>query len=181
MKKLNKIFITILFVISLHIINGCDPFDDVYLSLAMDVEFTTGGAGPTIFTTNNFCLSDFDDYEDNKDKLEEIKYVSAAYITIDATSGLRAQTLTITLYQENGTTKLFDYTIQNFVADTYKNNPLEITLTQQQIADINAYLTNPQDDKCFVATLAASNVQSNSTPYQLSSKVDILTELKVKP
>jgi hypothetical protein len=181
MKKLNKLFVGVLFGISLLFINGCDPFDDLYVNLAMDIEFSTAGAGQNIFISSDLCLSDFDDYEDNVDQLEEIRYVSSAYFTIDATSGLRAQTLTITLYQEDGNTKLFDYTIPNFVAATYKNNPLEITLTQQQIDDINSYLTNPQEDKCFVATLEASNVQSDSTPYQLSSKVDILTELKVKP
>ena len=88
-------------------------------------------------------MSDFEDYDDNKDNIEEIQYVSSAYITIDATSGLSADSLTITLYQEDGATILFDYTIPNFVAEDYINNPLEITLTQQQIANMNAYLTRP--------------------------------------
>ncbi len=181
MKKLNKFFAAALFGISLFFVNGCDPFDDLYVNLAMDIEFSTAGAGQTIFISSALCLSDFEDYEDNVDELEEIRYVSSAYFTTNATSGLRAQTLTITLYQEDGFTKLFDYTITNFVANTYINNPLEITLSQQEIDDINAYLTNPKEDKCFVATLEATNVQSDSSPYQLSSKVDILTELKIKP
>jgi hypothetical protein len=181
MKKFKKLFTAALFGISLLFINGCDPFDDLYVKLAMDVEFSTFGSGQTIFISSSLCLSDFEDYEDNVDELEEIRYVSSAYFTVDATSGLRAQTLTLTLYQEDGSTVLFDYTITNFVADAYKNNPLELTLTQQEIDDINAYLTNPKDDKCFVATLEAFGVQSDSSPYQLSSKVDILTELKLKP
>lgn len=181
MKKFKKLFAAALFGISLLFINGCDPFDDLYVKLAMDVEFSTLGSGQNIFISSGLCLSDFEDYEDNVDELEEIRYVSSAYFTVDATSGLRAQTLKLTLYQEDGFTVLFDYTITNFVADTYKDNPLELTLTQQEIDDINAYLTNPKEDKCFVATLEAFGVQSDSSPYQLSSKVDILTELKLKP
>jgi len=181
MKKLKKIFIALLFISPLFLITSCDPFDDVYLNLAMDIDFSTIGAGPNIIIISNLCLSDFEDYEDNKDNVEEIRYVSSAYLTIDATSGLSAQTLTITLYQEDGVTILFDYTIQNFVAAHYKNNPLEITLTQQQVANMNAYLTNPQVDKCFVATLTASNVQPSTSQYFLTSNIDLLTELKVKP
>jgi len=181
MKILNKLFIGIFFLFTLITITSCDPFDDVYLTLAMDIEFSTSGFGSSFNIIENFCLSDFEDYDENKDNVEEILYVSSAYLTIDATSGLSAQTLSINLYQEDGVTILFDYTIQNFVASNYKNNPLEITLTQQQVADINAYLVNPQEDKCFVATLTASNVQPNTTQYFLTSKVDLLTELKVKP
>jgi len=181
MKKLKKLSIALLFIFPLITITSCDPFDEVYLKLAMDIEFSTPGFGPELEITETFCLSDFEDYDDNKDNIEEIKYVSSAYITIDATSGLSADSLTITLYQEDGATILFDHTIRNFVAANYKNNPLEITLTQQQIANFNAYLTNPKEDKCFVAALAASNVQPSSTQYFLTSKVDLLTELKVKP
>ena len=183
MKKVKKLFAAALFGISLLFINGCDPFDDLYVKLAMDVEFNIDdGEGSTIPPLQDtLCLSDFEDYEDNVDELEEIRYVSSAYFTVDASSGLRAQTLTLTLYQEDGFTVLFDYTITNFVANSYKDNPLELTLTQQEIDDINAYLTNPKEDKCFVATLEAFGVQSDSSPYQLSSKVDILTELKLKP
>jgi hypothetical protein len=54
-------------------------------------------------------------------------------------------------------------------------------LTQQQISNINAYLTDPQQDKCFVATLEVSNVTASATPYNLNSKLEFLTELKIKP
>ena len=181
MKKLKKLFIALLFIFPLITITSCDPFDEIYLKLAMDIEFSTPGFGPEFEITETFCLSDFEDYNDNKDNIEEIQYVSSAYITIDATSGLSADSLTMTLYQEDGATILFDYTIPNFVAEDYINNPLEITLTQQQIANMNAYLTDPQVDKCFVATLAASNVQPSTTQYFLTSKIDLLTELKIKP
>jgi hypothetical protein len=181
MKKLNRILLFGFILLTSISFNSCDPFDDVFLTLAMDTEFSTIGAGSNIFISSNLCLSDFDDYEDNKDNLEEIRYISSAYVTINATQGLQGQNLTLTLYQADGNTVLFRYIIPTFVAGSYINNPLEIVLTQQEISNINAYLTNPKEDKCFVATLEVSNVTAASTPYDLSSKIDFLTELKIKP
>lgn len=139
MKKLNTFLLASLFI-ALLAINGCDPIDDVYLTLALETEFSTVGAGSNIFISSNLCLSDFEDYEDNKDNLEEIRYVTSAYFTINATQGLQGQNLTLTLYQANGSTQLFRYVVPTFVAATYINNPLEIVLTQQEISNINAYL-----------------------------------------
>lgn len=181
MKKLNRILLFGFILLTSISFNSCDPFDDVFLTLAMDTEFSTVGAGSNISISSNLCLSDFDDYEDNKDNLEEIRYISSAYVTVNATQGLQGQNLTLTLYQADGNTVLFRYVIPTFVAGSYINNPLEIVLTQQEISNINAYLTNPKEDKCFVATLEVSNVTAASTPYDLSSKIDFLTELKIKP
>lgn len=181
MKKLNRILLFGFVLLTSISFNSCDLFDDIFLTLAMETEFSTIGAGSNISISSNLCLSDFDDYEDNKDNLEEIRYLSSAYVTINATQGLQGQNLTLTLYQADGATVLFRYILPTFVAASYINNPLEIILTQQEISNINAYLTNPKEDKCFVATLEVSNVSASSTPYDLSSKIDFLTELKIKP
>lgn len=180
MKKLNTLLLASLFV-ALITINGCDPVDDVYLTLALETEFNTVGAGSSISISSDLCLSDFEDYEDNKEELEEIRYVTSAYFTINATPGLQGQNLTLTLYQANETTQLFRYVVPTFVAANYINNPLEIVLTQQEISNINAYLTDPQVDKCFIAKLEVSNVTASATPYNLNSKLEFLTELKIKP
>lgn len=181
MKKYFKTILSTVLLFSLLYINGCDPFDDVYLTLAMDAEFSTVGAGSDIFIQSNMCLSDFDDYDDNKDNLEEIRYITAAYMTINSTQGLQGNNLTLTLYEGDGTTMLFRYIVPTFVASNYINNPLKINLTQQEIDDLNLYLQNPQEDKCFVATLQVSNVTASATPYSMQSKLEFLTELKIKP
>ena len=181
MKQIKKLFITVIIVLTSIAINGCDPFDDIYLTLALETEFSTLGAGSNIFISSGLCLSDFEDYNDNNEDLEEIRYVTSAYFTISATQGLQGQNLTLTLYQADGSTQLFRYVIPTFVAANYVNNPLEIELTQQEIDNMNSYLSNPQEDKCFVATLEVSNVTASSTPYNLSSKLEFLTELKIKP
>ena len=91
MKNLNKLILTSLTVLTVLAFNGCDPFDDFYLTLAMDTEFNTLGGGSEINISNSLCLSDFDDYDDNKDNLIEIKYISSAYMTIDAIKDCKAE------------------------------------------------------------------------------------------
>ena len=79
MKQIKKLFITVIIVLTSIAINGCDPFDDIYLTLALETEFSTLGAGSNIFISSGLCLSDFDDYNDNNENLEEIRYVTSAY------------------------------------------------------------------------------------------------------
>ncbi len=73
-----------------------------------------------IFIRRRFCLSDFDDYNDNKDNLEEIRYISSAYLTVFATEGLGGDSLTLTLYQADGTTLFFN-TPKSFIAMVIKS------------------------------------------------------------
>jgi len=56
MKKLNTFFITIIIALTSIIINGCDPFDDIYLTLSMDTEFYVQGFGPDINIGQGFCF-----------------------------------------------------------------------------------------------------------------------------
>lgn len=183
MKKLNKKILTGLIVITLLSFNSCNPFDDVYLTLALDLDFTTNGFFSDIFIPAEVCLSEFDDYDENKDNLEEITYISAAYLTVSATEGLAGDSLKLTLYQADRSTMLFQYTKVQFVANDYLNAPLEIVLTQQEKNNINSYLKNPKVDKCFYATLELSNITYSgpSQSYFLNSKMQFLTELKIKP
>jgi hypothetical protein len=182
MKQVYKILFGFFILSALFVFNSCDPFEDFYLTLAMDTDLSTLGIGTTIDITNNFCLSDFEDYNDNKDKLEEIRYLSSAYLTTSATQGLQGSNLILTLYEGDGSTILFQYTQPTFVAADYINKPLEIKLTQQDINNLNQYLSNPEVNNCFQARLQISSVQyQGAPPYFLNGKVEFLTELKVKP
>lgn len=181
MKQIKKLILTVIIVLTSIAINSCDPFDDIYLTMSMDKEYNVQGFGSEINIGQSFCLSELDDYNDNKEDLEEIRYIASAYFTINATTGLQGDSLTLTLYEADQTTLLFRFVEPNFVASEYINKPLEIVLTQQEVNNINSYLTNPQDDKCFWAALKVSNVQSASQFYTLNSKIEFLTELKIKP
>ena len=68
MKKINTLLLGSLFI-ALLVINSCDPMDDVYLTLALETEFNTETPVPNVSLTEDFCLSDFDDYNDNNDIL----------------------------------------------------------------------------------------------------------------
>lgn len=180
MKKLNTLVLGSLFL-ALLIINSCDPMDDVYLTLAMETEFNTEAPVPNVSLTEDLCLSDFDDYNDNSDNINEIKYITAAYFTIDPSNGLKGE-LRLRLYRTDTNTLLVDYTDQSFNADSSLINPLKINLDQDEINNINAYLINPKVDKCFRVVLDITNASDNDgAPFYLHGKVEFLTELKVEP
>jgi hypothetical protein len=181
MKKFNKIFLPAIIIITTLFTYSCDPFDDIYLTLAMELQFDTSGNSSEIFLPASICLSDFEDYDDNQDKLDEILYISSMYLTLNATTGLQGDNLRLTFYQADHSTVLFQYIQSHFVAGEYISNPLEIILTEQEKVKVNNYLKNPQVDKCFYATLEISNVSSASQNYILNSKMQFLTQLKVKP
>lgn len=181
MKKIIPIFLLSIFSFILLSFNGCDPFESRYITLSIDTELNTFGTGPNISITSDLCLSDEDDYEDNKDEIEEIKYVAAAYTTISASNGLTGTNLTLRVFQSDGVTLLFDYVIPTFVAANYINNPLKIELTQQEINNINEYLKNHQQNDCFRAELTVTNAgDSDGPPFFITGKIQFLTEIKLK-
>ena len=59
MKKFNKIILSGLIIIASLSFNSCNPFDDVYLTLALDLDFSTNGFYSNIFIPAEVCLSDF--------------------------------------------------------------------------------------------------------------------------
>jgi hypothetical protein len=181
MKKLYKLFLAAGFIFIQLAINGCDPFDDAYLTLALETDFNTFAPVPNVNLTQRICLSDFDDYEDNNENIKEIKYISAAYITLEPSNGLQGDFI-LRFYREDTNTLLFEYSKIPFVAEDWINKPLEIMLNQQQISDINSYLVNPKVDKCFRVELEVANATDNDgAPFQLHGKVEILTELQIAP
>lgn len=179
-----KKFISASVVIFLSfLLNGCDPFEEYFINLKMDQQFQLYGIGPNIEQQIEFCLSNYDDYNDNADKIEQIKYVDAAYLTLYASEGLESDNLSLKFYESDGTTLLFDYNLPSFVAADYTNKPLHIKLTQSEKDKINQYLKDHQKNNCFVAKLTVENVSSNnSLPYfSLQARIEFVAELKLKP
>jgi hypothetical protein len=181
MKKFNKIFLTGLLIVTSLAINGCNPFDDVYMTLSMETEFDTKAPVSNISIISDFCLTDFEDYNDNSEKIKEIKYISAAYFTLESSNGLQGD-FKLRMYRTDTNALLFDYTVQSFYADSSLDKPLLINLNQEEINNINSYLTNPKVDKCFRAILDVNNaIDNDGAPFQLHGKVEFLTELQIEP
>jgi len=181
MKKFNKIILSVFIFITLLFNYSCDPFDDIFLTTPLKLEFNASGSSSQILVPATVCLDSLEDYQDNKENLEEILYLSSAYITLSATTGLQGDNLILTVYKEDLTTILFQYTQGHFVANDYKDHPLELVLTEQEKAGINNYLKDPKVNKCFYATFELSNVTSASQNYFLNSRMEFLTKLKIKP
>ena len=181
MTHLNKLFLAGCLIITALLVNSCNPFDDIYLKLAIDTRFDVQIINGTYSgTQSNICLSEFEDWEDNRDNIDEIKYISSAYITKDSTNGFGADSIKITVSRGDNSAKLFDYTIRDFEADRYVNNAVEIKLSQQEVDNINLYLADPKENKCFDASIEFYN----GTPtgiFNIDSVIDILTEVKVTP
>lgn len=170
-------------VLSLSLITACDPFEDYFINLKMDQQFQLIGIGPNIEQQITFCLTDYDDYNDNIDKIEQIKYMDAAYLTIDASQNLSGDNLILKLYQSDGSTLLFEYRLPSFVASDYKNKALLIRLSQEDKDNLNRYLANHKTNNCFKAILSVENVQSDNplTLFFLNAKIEFVAELKLKP
>lgn len=181
MKKKLNIFFYALILSSTIIFVSCDQFENVFLNLPISKEITATGNGPDIFERETICFTDYDSFNDNADDIEEIKYVTSAFFTINATAGLQGTGIIATLYRGDGTTQLFSFTMPSAVADDYKNNPLKLTLNQQQIDLLNNYLANYKTNNCFVAELRVANVTGTSgPPYSITGKFEMVVELKVK-
>jgi hypothetical protein len=181
MKNIYKILLGLFIFSSILLMNSCDIQDDAYLILNMDTELNAFGVGQNISTSSDFCLNDFSDYNDNVDNLEGIEYLNAAYFTTQSSNGLKGDLLTLKIYQGDGTTLLCEINISNFNADDYLTKPLQINFSDQYINNINKYLADYKNNKCFKAELTVTNVSDNDGGFfQLNGKIDFLAQLKVK-
>jgi hypothetical protein len=180
MKNIYKILLGLFIFSSMLLMNSCDIQDDAYLILNMDTELNAFGVGQNISTSSDFCLSDFNDYNDNVDNLEGIEYLNAAYFTTQSSNGLKGD-LTLKIYQGDGTTLLCEINIPDFNADDYLTKPLQINLSDQEIKNINSYLVDYKNNKCFKAELTVTNVSDNDGGFfQLIGEINFLAQLKVK-
>jgi hypothetical protein len=179
MKKLYKpIFIFLISIIFLGF-NSCDVLEQLFFNLKLSEEFHSTGNGPNISEIINDCLSNDDSFDDNFDKIQNLKYVSAAYYTLDATpQNLGGSNISATLTDCNGNV-ILQQSLPTAQASDYVDNPYEFTLTQAQIDIFNQYLANYQECDCFTAVLLVEQVTpANSAPYTLNGVVEIVIEVE---
>ncbi|MCH8032605.1 MAG: hypothetical protein IH950_02460 [Bacteroidetes bacterium] len=178
---MNKIYKQLLLFIGIIITIGilsCDELENLFINLKISQEITASGDGP-ISATDFFCLSDFDEIQDNIDNIQEIIYVAAAYRTLSSTPGLTGD-IFASLVSDDGTT-MFSVTIPGVMVEDFIDNPFEIVLTQAQIDLFNAYLADYQNKDCYTTTLSVTNISAGSgPPYSLTGVVEIVVEIKTK-
>jgi hypothetical protein len=163
--------------------NSCDILEKLFLNLKLSEEFHATGNGPDIFDTVEDCLSnpDNDEFNDNVDKIQTLKYVSAAYYTTGAIpSNLGGNNIYAEIRDCDGNIILTQSIPMAFASDFFED-PYEFILTDDEIATFNQYLTNYQNCDCFTAELSVEQVTpANSAPYTLDGVVEIIIEIEAK-
>jgi len=178
MKKLVKPLLVIFGITLVFGISGCDELENLFINLKVSQEITASGDDP-ISEVGIFCLSDFDEINDNIDKIQEIKYIAAAYRTISSTAGLTGD-IFASLVSDDGTT-IFSINIPNVQVENFIDNPFEIVLTQEEIDLFNSYLADYQNKNCYTVTLGVTNITAGSgPPYTLTGVVEFVVEIKTK-
>ena len=180
MNKITKILLSLLFA-SLIFVNGCDELNNLAVNVPLIVHFSTSGSDTQLTESESFCLSDYEDWRDNQEDVNSATFVSAAYWTEFASSGLRGD-VTVTLADQFGNV-LFTYTISDYAAANNIDVPFTLELNENQIDAINTYLSvigSQQNDLCFQSSLTVSNITGTITPYQLNGRVELVVEADVE-
>ncbi len=169
----------ILFIIAVSF-NSCDSFESFPINVPIAVTINTSGNNTTISESTSFCLMDFSEYQDYRDDMQSVQYVTAAFRTVSASQGLTGD-IVVTLQESPSGTILFQITIPNVQPADYIQNPYVIQLGPNEVTLINLFLgsidfSNPLSDVCFTATLSVQNISGGSTPYSLQGVVEIVFE-----
>ncbi|MBK7980246.1 MAG: hypothetical protein IPK06_09680 [Ignavibacteriae bacterium] len=82
---------------------GCDELNNLPLNIPIVVNFSTSGNNTTISESQSFCLSDYDKWQENQEKLKSATFVSAAYWTESTSAGLQGD-INVNLSDQFGNT-----------------------------------------------------------------------------
>lgn len=175
-KIIGKFLIFILFI-GISFSGGCDEISNLPLNIPIVVNFSTSGNGTSISESESFCLSDYDKWQENQEKLKSATFLSAAYWTESTSAGLQGD-INVNLTDQFGNT-IFSVTLNNFKAADNIDKPFTLELNEAQIQAFNTYLSSlaeNSNDLCFNSSITISNISGSTTPYQLTGRVEIVIE-----
>ncbi|NLT49953.1 MAG: hypothetical protein GXX85_03435 [Ignavibacteria bacterium] len=179
MKNKKTFFTTAIASLILLLTSSCDvvdKFDTIDLNIPMSIDIITIGTETTLTESDTFCLTEFDLYNDNKDKMEEISFVEASYRTTAVSPANLSGNISVELKTEAGL-PLFSITIPNDTPAALLNNPIKLALTADQINALNSYVSN-LSNQCFEATVSISNMPGGEKT--VTGVVDILFKSKIE-
>lgn len=160
-------------------LNGCitDAFDTLTQNFPITQEFSiNGGILTTYNQTETIDLSSSTTFKRYQDKLQSIKFARAEFRSKNVAPANLSAVVSFTLTDANNNL-LFSVSLGKINLADYETTPYELTLTSQQIALVNSYLSNRGNQK-FLATLSISNV--SPVPYTLDGIIDVAFEMKTK-
>ncbi|MCW8850199.1 MAG: hypothetical protein OQJ81_09510 [Melioribacteraceae bacterium] len=180
MKHIFKLF-TLIFIAISFLFSSCDELSNLTIGIPLDIFISTSGSNTTITESEFFCLSQYEEWRDNQEDIESVKFLEASYWTKSASPNLRGD-VTITLKNQNS--QIFSYTLSNVRPADYIENPVKIELTQNEIQIFDNLLSNLANmDACFTTELRVSNItgdKNTSGEYELNGQVSIVLETDVK-
>lgn len=182
MKNLFQKTIFTLLTMSVFIFTSCDELSQLALNIPLPIEFSARGSNTTISETEQFCLSDYQEWRDNMENVESVKFLKASYWTLDGSTPNLKGNVSFTLLNEVGNT-IFIVDLGNITAADYLSNPFELQLTEDQVAALDDYLSVLAfNDRCFTSILTVTNVTGDtnmSGERVLNGKVEIVLETDV--
>lgn len=182
MKKALKIILITAVLSTLSLFSGCENLENIPLNIPIAVNFTLSGSETSANESVSFCLNQYKEWNDNKDKIQSVQFLSAAYWTIDYSPSTLKGTINATLKDKNGLT-LLTINLPNVSPGDYIKDGFKVELTKDELDAFNAYLSNIKEDaNCatptFTAEVSVSNV-TGGTPYTIHGKVELILETEV--
>ncbi len=177
MKKYILGTIFTLFAVSIVTFNGCilDAFKTITQNVALTQEFSINSSATSYSKLATVNLDSSSVYQRYKDKINEIKFIRAEYRTTSINQSNLSGTISVTIKNMSDQV-LFQVNLGQIKLADYQNSPLELNLTQVQIALFNSYLASlSSSNRQFKVSLDITNI--SPTPYQFTGVVDMVFEL----
>jgi len=182
MKNIFNNITLIIFATSLFLVMSCDELGQLPINVPVSIEFTTSGTNTSLTETNSFCLSDYEEWQENQDDIQSVTFLTASYWTLAGSSPNLSGDLIFTLLSSSGST-IFSYNFGTVTAADYEDTPFQLQLSAAQIQALDDYLSDlAVNDKCFQSVLTITNITGDTNAqgqFVLNGKVEIVLEAEV--
>lgn len=153
--------------------NACDEFNTLPLNIPILFKFAITSTNPA--STEDVCMDQSSSFQEYKDKFKNLTLVEAVFRTSTVVPANAEGTIVIEIWRTDTNQLLMTRSYPNIKPADYlpDNAPLNLQLTQAEIALVNAYLdANP--NACFRAVISGSNVTPTGTAFDIRGVVDVL-------
>ncbi len=186
--KITKTLLIIFLFSGLLFFNGCDDLENFELNIPIEIPIYFDGDDAQDDTyTLEFCLNQYEEWVDNQDKIQKVRYLKAAYWTIGYSPAAIKGDLHFRVTDRFGEI-LLGGNIEDVSPGDYIGAPLVIEVDSEQIDAFNAYLSeilNKEDPTCQVPTFTAfgaiSNIAGTTGSYMVEGKVELVLAAEVEP
>lgn len=174
MKKYYSMILGVVAVFSFFAFNGCilDNLNTIDVKMPYTAHIDVSGSQNSITKSETFDISTSSIYDTYSDKINGITFVKAQFRTSSYSDAAISGNITITLKDNKSGIVIFSKTLTNVKPADYKDNPLQLNLTQTQINLFNSYLKITGNTK-YTATVSVDNISGGSTPRSIGVDIDV--------